>query len=44
MQFDVLNFAKGTIRPGMLEYNTGYDLGIDSILFNGDVEGHMGIL
>jgi hypothetical protein len=35
MQFDSLNFGEGTVRPGMLDYNTRYDLQIDSIIFNG---------
>jgi hypothetical protein len=43
MQFDSLNFAEGTIRPGMLDCNTGYDLQMDSIIFNGDYESQMGM-
>lgn len=45
IQFDSLNFAEGTIRPGMLDCNTGYDLTeqMDSIIFTGDYEGQMGI-
>ena len=45
MQFDSLNFAEGTIRPGMLDCNTGYDLTeqMDSIIFTGDYESQMGM-
>jgi len=45
MLFDSLNFAEGTIRPGMLDCNTGYDLTeqIDSIIFTGDYESQMGM-
>lgn len=45
MQFDSLNFAEGTIRPGMLDCSTGYDLSdqMDSIIFNGDYESQMGM-
>lgn len=45
LQFDSLNFAEGTIRPGMLDCNTGYDLSdqMDSIIFNGDYESQMGL-
>lgn len=45
MQYDSLNFAEGTIRPGMLDCNTGYDLSdqMDSIIFNGDYESQMGM-
>lgn len=42
---DGLNFADGTIRPGMLDCNTGFDLSdqMDSIIFTGDYECQMGI-
>jgi hypothetical protein len=42
---DGLNFADGTIRPGMLDCSTGYDLSdqMDNIIFNTDYEGQMGI-
>lgn len=49
IQFDSLNFADETIRPGMLDCNTGfdqkYDLSdqMDSIIFNGDYESQMGM-
>jgi hypothetical protein len=43
MQFDSLNFAEGTIRPGMLDCNTGYDLQMDSIIYNGEYEIQMGM-
>jgi hypothetical protein len=45
MQFDSLNFAEGTIRPGMLDCNTGYDLTeqMDSIIFTGDYESQIGM-
>lgn len=35
---DGLNFADGTIRPGMLDCNTGYDISdsMDSIIYGGD--------
>lgn len=36
---DGLNFAEGTIRPNMLDCNTGYDM--DSVMFNGDYELQM---
>ena len=36
---DGLNFAEGTIRPNMLDCNSGYDM--DSIMFNGDYELQM---
>jgi hypothetical protein len=45
MQCDSMNLAEGTIRPNMLDCNTGYDLSepMDSITFTGDYEGQMGM-
>ena len=43
MQFDNLNFEAGTIRPGMLDCNPGYDLLMDNIIYNGDYESQMGM-
>jgi len=41
---DGLNFADGTIRPNMLDCNTGYDMDqMDSIIFTGDYEAQMGM-
>jgi hypothetical protein len=42
---DGMNFADGTIRPNMLDCNSGYDLNeMDSIIFTGpDYEPHMGM-
>jgi hypothetical protein len=42
---DGLNFADGTIRPGMLDCNTGYDLSdpMDTIMYGGDYEAQMGM-
>lgn len=42
---DGLNFADGTIRPNMLDCNTGFDLSdqMDSIMFAGDYECQMGM-
>jgi len=41
---DGLNFADGTIRPHMLDCNSGYDLDqMDSIIYTGDYEPHMGM-
>ncbi len=43
---DGLNFADGTIRPGMLDCNTGYDMSdqMDNIIFTGgDYEGQLGM-
>jgi len=36
---DGLNFAEGTIRPNMLDCNTGYDM--ENIMFSGDYELQM---
>ena len=36
---DGLNFAEGTIRPNMLDCNTGYDM--ENIMFTGDYELQM---
>lgn len=44
---DGLNFADGTIRPNMLDCNTGYDLNdqMDSIIFTGaDYEPNLGMV
>ena len=43
MQFNSLNFEAGTFRLGMLDCNTGYDLQMDSIIYNGDYESQMGM-
>ena len=42
---DGLNFADGTIRPTMLDCNTGFDISdqMDSIMYAGDYEGQMGM-
>jgi len=41
---DGLNFADGTIRPNMLDCNTGFDLEqMDTIMFNGEYESQMGM-
>jgi hypothetical protein len=43
---DGLNFADGTIRPGMLDCSTGYDLQdvqMDNIIYAGDYECQMGM-
>lgn len=43
---DGMNFADGTIRPNMLDCNSGYDLNeqMDSIMFTGqEYESHMGM-
>jgi hypothetical protein len=42
---DGLNFADGTIRPTMLDCNTGFDITdqMDSIIYTGDYEGQMGM-
>ena len=42
---DGLNFADGTIRPNMLDCNTGFDLGdqMDNIMFGGEYESQMGM-
>lgn len=38
-----MSFTDGTIRPNMLDCNTGYDLNdpMDNIMFGQDYEGHM---
>ena len=43
MQLDSLNFEAGTIRPGMLDCTTGYDLQMDNIIYTGDYESQMGV-
>jgi hypothetical protein len=43
MQFDSLNLEQGTIRPGMLDCSSGYDLQMDSIMYSGDYESQMGM-
>ena len=42
---DGLNFADGTIRPTMLDCNTGFDITdqMDSIIYTGDYEDQMGM-
>lgn len=42
---DGLNFADGTIRPNMLDCNTGYEMSeqMDSIMFSGDYDVQMGL-
>lgn len=42
---DGMNFADGTIRPGMLDCNTGYEIPdqMDNIIFTGDYEGQLGM-
>ncbi|KAH8780822.1 hypothetical protein BGZ57DRAFT_941307 [Hyaloscypha finlandica] len=42
---DGLNFADGTIRPTMLDCNTGFDISdqMDSIIYTGDYEGQIGM-
>jgi hypothetical protein len=43
MPFDSMNFAEGTIRPGILDSHSGYDLQMDSIIYNGDYDGQMSL-
>ena len=43
-QSDSLNLAEGTIIPGMLKYDAGYDLTeqLDSTIFTGGYESRVG--